>query len=114
MREVSADGDRALGRRLAKAAGAVAAGLLVAASFPPLGWWLSAIVGLALLAWVLADPLTSVAGGFGDGLLFGLAFYLPLLPWVAPWWARFRGWRWPSCVRFFPPYSPSRLCCCAH
>ena len=61
VREVSADGDRALGRRLAKAAGAVAAGLLVAASFPPLGWWLSAIVGLALLAWVLADPLTSAS-----------------------------------------------------
>ncbi|MCV7155742.1 apolipoprotein N-acyltransferase [Mycobacterium pyrenivorans] len=82
VREVSADGGCVLGRRLAKAAGAVAAGLLVAASFPPLGWWLSAIVGLALLAWVLADPLTGVAGGFGYGLLFGLAFYLPLLPWV--------------------------------
>ncbi|AEV73360.1 apolipoprotein N-acyltransferase [Mycolicibacterium rhodesiae NBB3] len=82
MREVSIGGGHGLLRRLAKAVGAVGGGLALAASFPPLGWWVSAIVGLALLAWVQADPLTGAAGGFGYGLLFGLAFYLPLLPWI--------------------------------
>lgn len=82
MREVSIGVGDGLLRRLAKAAGAVGGGLALAASFPPLGWWVSAIVGLALLAWVLADPLTGAAGGFGYGLLFGLAFYLPVLPWI--------------------------------
>uniref|UniRef100_A0A5Q5CLW4 Apolipoprotein N-acyltransferase n=1 Tax=Mycobacterium sp. (strain JLS) TaxID=164757 RepID=A0A5Q5CLW4_MYCSJ len=82
VREGNAGG-RVLQRRLAKAAGAVGGGLLLAASFPPLSWWICAIAGLALLAWVLADPFTRAVGGFGYGLLFGLAFYLPLLPWVA-------------------------------
>ncbi|WP_082698519.1 apolipoprotein N-acyltransferase [Mycobacterium sp. GA-2829] len=82
---------RPLQRRLARGACAVAGGLLLAASFSPLSWWLSAIAGLAVLAWVLAGPSTRPLGGFGYGLLFGLAFYLPLLPWVgnlvgpAPW-----------------------------
>nr|WP_179476042.1 apolipoprotein N-acyltransferase [Mycolicibacterium vinylchloridicum] len=57
-------------------------GLLLAASFAPLSWWVSAIGGLALLGWVLADPHTRTVSGFGYGLLFGLGFYLPLLPWV--------------------------------
>ena len=69
-------------RRLVKLAAAVGGGLLLAASFAPLSWWVAAIGGLALLGWVLADPLTRAVGGFGYGLIFGLAFYLPLLPWV--------------------------------
>ena len=78
---VTSGGARAL-RRLARPAAAAAGGLLLAASFPPIGWWASAIGGLALLGWVLAGPFTRAAGGFGYGLIFGLAFYLPLLPWV--------------------------------
>ncbi|KMO74322.1 Apolipoprotein N-acyltransferase [Mycolicibacterium chlorophenolicum] len=69
-------------RTLANLAAAVSGGLLLAASFPPLGWWICATLGLALLGWVLADPRTRAVGGFGYGLVFGLAFYLPLLPWV--------------------------------
>lgn len=71
--------------------GTVAGGLLLCVSFPPLNWWWAAVVAFALLAWVLTHPRTTVAGGFGYGFLFGLAFYLPLLPWisglvgVAPW-----------------------------
>lgn len=70
---------------------AVGGGLLLCASFPPRNWWWAAIVAAALLAWVLTHRATSLAGGFGYGALFGLAFYLPLLPWisilvgVAPW-----------------------------
>jgi apolipoprotein N-acyltransferase len=79
--------------RLAKVAGAIGGGMLLSVSFPPLSWWASAIVGMALLAWVLADTSTHVVGGFGYGLIFGLAFYIPLLPWtgvlvgIVPWLA---------------------------
>ncbi|ORB52311.1 apolipoprotein N-acyltransferase [Mycolicibacterium rhodesiae] len=81
MRDVSVGASYAL-RWLAKLAAAVGGGLLLAASFAPLSWWAGAIGGLALLGWVLADPLTRPVGGFGYGLAFGSAFYLPLLPWV--------------------------------
>ena len=37
----------------------------------------------ALLSWVLVHPRTTLAGGFGYGFLFGLAFYIPLLPWIS-------------------------------
>ena len=47
-----------------------------------LNWWWAAIVAFALLSWVLVRRDTTVAGGFGYGLLGGLAFYVPLLPWV--------------------------------
>jgi len=62
---------------------AVLAGLLMCVSFPPVGWWWAAIPALALLTWVLVHPMTTMAGGFGYGLLFGVAFYLPLLPWIS-------------------------------
>lgn len=62
---------------------AVAAGLLMCVSFPPAGWWWAAVAALALLAWVLTRPGVTLAGGFCYGGLFGLAFYLPLLPWIS-------------------------------
>ena len=71
----------------------VLAGLLLCVSFPPVGWWWAAVPAFALLVWVLAAPQTTLAGGFGCGFLFGLAFYLPLLPWISglvgpvPWLA---------------------------
>ncbi len=61
----------------------VGAGLLLCASFPPFNWWWAAVVGFALLAWVLTRRATTPAGGLGYGVLFGLAFYLPLLPWIS-------------------------------
>ena len=61
---------------------AVLAGLLLWISFPPIGWGWSAVPAFALLSWVLVNPRTTLAGGFGYGLLFGLAFYVPLLPWI--------------------------------
>jgi apolipoprotein N-acyltransferase len=72
---------------------AVAAGLLLCVSFPPFGWWYLSFVAFGLLAWVFTRPATRPAGGFGYGFLFGLAFYVPLLPWIsglvgpAPWLA---------------------------
>ena len=64
--------------------------LLYAASAPRTLWWL-APVAFALLAVALHGR--SWRSAFGLGLLFGLGFYLPLLPWVGiyvgpvPWFA---------------------------
>ena len=80
-----------MGSRALRSALAVLAGLLMCVSFPPLGWWWAAVPALALLTWVLVHPKTTMVGGVGYGFLFGLAFYLPLLPWIgglvgsAPW-----------------------------
>ena len=73
----------ALSPRLVRIGVSVLAGLLLCVSFPPAGWWWAAIVGIALLGWVLVHPSTTPAGGFGYGMLCGLAFYLPLLPWIS-------------------------------
>ncbi len=69
--------------RLSRLLLAVAGGLLLCASFPPLNWWWAAVVAAALLAWVLTHPATTPVGGLGYGFLFGLAMYLPLLPWIS-------------------------------
>lgn len=71
----------------------VTAGLLLCISFPPIGWWWSAVLSFALFSWVLVHPKTTPAGGLGYGFLFGLAFYIPLIPWISglvgpvPWLA---------------------------
>ena len=69
--------------RLAQLGVAIVAGLALCVSFPPFGWWFMAIAAFGLLAWVLTRESTTLAGGFGYGFLFGLAFYLPLLPWIS-------------------------------
>ena len=79
--------------RLPRLSAAIVGGLLLCASFPPFGWWYTAIVAFALLAWVLTRQDTKLVGGFGYGFLFGAAFYIPLLPWtggmvgLVPWLA---------------------------
>lgn len=72
---------------------AVTAGLLLCISFPPIGWWWSAVLSFAMFSWVLVHPRTTAVGGLGYGFLFGLAFYIPLIPWISglvgpvPWLA---------------------------
>ena len=84
---------RALVPRALRIAASIAAGLMTCTSFPPFGWWFLAFVAFALLTWVLTHESTTGAGGFGYGFLFGLAFYVPLLPWISglvgpfPWLA---------------------------
>ncbi|MDG5484255.1 apolipoprotein N-acyltransferase [Mycolicibacterium gadium] len=79
--------------RLPQLGVAIVAGLVLCLSFPPFGWWYLAFLAFALLSWVLTRETTTVAGGFGYGFLFGLTFYLPLLPWISgfvgpvPWLA---------------------------
>jgi apolipoprotein N-acyltransferase len=69
--------------RLSELSVTIVAGLALCASFPPFGWWYTAFAAFGLLAWVLTRETTTRAGGFGYGFLFGLAFYLPLLPWIS-------------------------------
>src|SRR6478609_5617269 len=69
--------------RLAQLSVVIVAGIAMCVSFPPFGWWFMAFVAFGLLAWVLTRDTTTRAGGFGYGFLFGLVFYLPLLPWIS-------------------------------
>ncbi|WP_216910165.1 apolipoprotein N-acyltransferase [Nocardia noduli] len=76
----------------ARALAAVLAGVLLFGSFPPRPYWFLAPVGLAVLVLVLRAP-GGLRGGFGYGMLAGLGFFLPLLPWTGiyvgpvPWLA---------------------------
>ncbi|MSX06270.1 MAG: apolipoprotein N-acyltransferase, partial [Actinobacteria bacterium] len=65
---------------------AAVAGALVFASFPPRTLWFLAPIGIAVLALVLTGfggrRSVSLKGGFGYGYVAGLAFFVPLLPWI--------------------------------
>jgi apolipoprotein N-acyltransferase len=56
------------------------AGLLLATAFPPFGLWPLAFVSPALL--VVALSGRSLRAAFTVGLVFGLAFFFPLVAWV--------------------------------
>jgi apolipoprotein N-acyltransferase len=66
---------------------ALAGGLLLAVAFPPAGIWPLAAAGPALLA--VALPGRSLRASFCIGLIFGIAFFIPLLAWVlnVAWYA---------------------------
>jgi apolipoprotein N-acyltransferase len=59
---------------------ALAAGLLLAAAFPPYGLWPLAFISPGLLVVTLHGR--SLRSAFGVGLIFGLAFNFPLVAWV--------------------------------
>lgn len=71
---------------------AAIAGLLLYASFPPRTLWFLAPVGIAVITLTVRGN-GRLRGGFGYGLLAGLGFFLPLLPWTGiyvgpvPWLA---------------------------
>ena len=81
-----ADGQSGLPLRWALPA-ALAGGLALAAAFPPAGIWPLAAVGPALLTVSLAGR--SLRGSFLAGLVFGVAFFFPMLSWVlnVAWYA---------------------------
>lgn len=71
------------GRLAISGALAVIAGLLLYLSFPPvsLGWWLAPIaIAMIVALCVRADRARGAAGW---GVVFGMAFLLPLLSWVS-------------------------------
>jgi len=83
----STPGDRA-GLRLRWALpAAVAGGVALACAFPPVGSWPLAALGPALL--VIALYRQRLRGSFVIGLVFGLAFFVPLLSWLinVAWYA---------------------------
>jgi apolipoprotein N-acyltransferase len=59
---------------------ALVGGLLLASAFEPLGWWPFAFVSPALLVFALSGR--SLRASFVVGLVFGIAFFVPLLAWV--------------------------------
>ena len=59
---------------------ALAGGLALAAAFPPVGAWPLAIAGPALLTVALWGR--SLRASFVVGLVFGAAFFLPLISWL--------------------------------
>jgi apolipoprotein N-acyltransferase len=65
----------------------LAGGGLLAASFPPLGLWPLAVAGPALLIVALAGR--TLRASLVCGLVFGLAFFVPLLSWLinVAWYA---------------------------
>ncbi|MGV9616418.1 apolipoprotein N-acyltransferase [Nocardia xishanensis] len=75
-----------------RAVAALVAGLLLFGSFPPRPFWFLAPVGIAVLTATVRGA-GSLLGGFGYGMLAGLGFFVPLLPWTgiyvgpAPWLA---------------------------
>jgi apolipoprotein N-acyltransferase len=58
----------------------LAGGLLLAVAFAPWGLWPFAFVAPALLVFALSGR--NLRGAFAVGLVFGTAFFLPLLAWV--------------------------------
>jgi apolipoprotein N-acyltransferase len=74
---------------LARLLGAAAAGGLLVAAFPPYGIWPLAIVSVA--AFALVTRGVQARRGAWVGLVYGLAFFVPLLSWTgiyvgpAPW-----------------------------
>ena len=69
--------------RLTRLSASIVAGLLLCSSYPPFNWWWAAIPAFAVLSWVLTRQVTTPFGGFGYGVLFGFAFYLPLIRWIS-------------------------------
>jgi apolipoprotein N-acyltransferase len=68
--------------RLGRPAAAILAGVLLAAAFPPVGWWPVAPIAAALLTLtVRGRPWRAAAG---HGMLFGLAFCFPLFVGLRP------------------------------
>ncbi|MGV9481794.1 apolipoprotein N-acyltransferase [Gordonia aichiensis] len=66
---------------LARAALAVVAGLAMWSAFPPRNWWFMAVIAMGVLFLALAGPIRGRVGAV-VGFVFGLAFYIPLLPWI--------------------------------
>lgn len=74
---------------------ATAGGALVFASFPPVGWWPAALLGLALLVPAfgpIRGRYPRTRGGLAVGLTFGFVFFLLLVPWVGLYVGAYAWW----------------------
>lgn len=59
---------------------ALAGGLALMCAFPPIGWGAMAVIAVALVTLSIAGARPGI--GALSGLVAGLAFFLPLLPWL--------------------------------
>ncbi|GAC70265.1 apolipoprotein N-acyltransferase [Gordonia soli NBRC 108243] len=72
---------------------AALAGCAMYTAFPPRTWWFMAVVAAALLFAAISVGRPRVRTGAWLGFVFGLAFFIPLLPWIGvyvgplPWLA---------------------------
>ena len=82
---------------------AAAAGPVTDAAFPALGWWPLAFVGVAMV--LVAAERRRAGAGFLVGFVFGLAFYLPHIPWMT----EFLGPDEPWIVRAVPWFALSTV-----
>ena len=80
---------------LLRLVGAAASGALLAASFPPVGLWWTALPAIAVLVVVLS-PVRGTAPrartGALVGFLAGLVFFLLLVPWVGLYVGAYAAW----------------------
>ena len=58
----------------------LAAGLLIAASMPPWGWWPLSFIGIALYASLARDRRTT--SPFSTAFVFGIGWFLPAMAWM--------------------------------
>lgn len=81
---------------LARLLGAAVAGALLAASFPPVGLWWTALAAFALLVVVLAPvgrhPAPRARTGALHGFAAGAVFFLLLVPWVGLYVGAYAAW----------------------
>ena len=80
---------------LARLAGAAAGGALLAASFPPVGLWWTAILAIAVVVVVLSPVRGSAPRartGTLVGFVAGLVFFLLLVPWVGLYVGAYAAW----------------------
>ncbi|MCZ4580307.1 apolipoprotein N-acyltransferase [Gordonia amicalis] len=61
---------------------AIVAGVAMWAAFPPRNWWFLAVIALGVLFTALYVRRPRVRTGAWIGFVFGLAFFIPLLPWI--------------------------------
>ena len=80
---------------LARLAGAAAGGALLAASYPPVGLWWTAILAIAVVVVVLSPVRGSAPRartGTLVGFVAGLVFFLLLVPWVGLYVGAYAAW----------------------
>lgn len=72
---------------------AALAGLAMYSAFPPRNWWFMAVISLGILYALLSQGQPRARTGAWLGFVFGLGFFVPLLPWIGvyvgplPWLA---------------------------
>lgn len=72
---------------------AAAAGVAMWTSFPPRDWWYMAVLSLGVLYALLSQGRPRARTGAWIGFVYGLGFFVPLLPWIGvyvgplPWLA---------------------------